>query len=985
MADLPDLEVCQGLPGLPSGRPPSRVALRVLMPYKKPTMTTPYHSRYYALELRRRGAAGTVDGVGTALFDARVDLNPHQIEAALFALAPLRGPAPQEAGRLLADEVGLGKTIEAGLVLCQLWAERRRRLLVVCPAALRKQWCQELESKFGLRTRLLEGRRHEGNPFEVDAVAVCSYPFARNQLARLAEVSWDLVVCDEAHRLRNAWKQDSRLARPLVDALRRSPRVFLTATPLQNTLLELYGLVTALDERTFADPATFKAQYMKGTPDFGDLRKRLEPVVHRTLRREVLPYVRYTERRPLTQRFTSSPEEQRLYRDISDYLARDELQALPRAQRGLATMVLRKLLASSSAAIASGLDTLRRRLEAQLDHDGPPVDVAATFEDEGFDDAWLDEMLDDEAQADRTDRGAIRREIADLARLSERGRQIPVDQRMHALLTALRAGFQELRRQPGAAEKAVIFTESRITQDRLRTWLEGQGFAGKVVRFNGGGGGDRERAILDDWLRRNPEAGRPVSQGGNTRAVNLRAALVDHFEREATILIATEAGAEGLNLQFCSLVVNYDLPWNPQRVEQRIGRCHRYGQKHDVVVVNFLDEANAADARVLELLQDKFRLFDGVFGASDEILGRIDGGGGFEKRVHAIYRTCRTLDQIADAFDALRAELDEAIAAREEKARAALMDHFDATVHDRLRIELGAAQERLDRVGRMFWSLTRWALEGRATFNATDRAFDLHTPPLSGVAAGRYELVARSGNVVPDSFVYRLTHPLGEHVVERGARALVPAAQLVFDASGARPRVMAAEALRGQRGWLRLDRLVTRSMSDEEHLVFSGCTEDGPTPDPEVLARLFDLSARVEPLTDAVEPAALVSSSERARGAVLAAAAQRAETELTRARERLERWADDQIQAAEVELREIRGQIRQAEREARKAPTVDQQLVLQRRIAELETHQRKARQHVFTVEDEVRAKRGALLDALEARIQQRTEVEGIFTIAWAVE
>lgn len=955
------------------------------MPYKKLTMTTPYHARYYALELRRRGSAGSVEGVGTALFDARVDLNPHQIEAALFALAPLRSPSPHEAGRLLADEVGLGKTIEAGLVLCQLWAERHRRLLVVCPAALRKQWCQELESKFGLRTRLLEGRHHDGNPFEVDAVAVCSYPFARNQLARLAEVSWDLVVCDEAHRLRNAWRPDSRLSRPLVDALRRFPRVFLTATPLQNTLLELYGLVTALDERTFADPATFKAQYMKGAPDFGDLRKRLAPVVHRTLRREVLPYVRYTERRPLTQRFTSSAEEQRLYRDISDYLSRDELAALPRAQRGLATMVLRKLLASSSAAIASGLDTLRRRLEAQLEREGAPTDLATDFQDEGFDDVWLDELLGDEDQGQPGDRASIRREIAELARLSERGREIHVDQRMHALITALRAGFQELRRQPGAAEKAVVFTESRVTQERLRTWLEGNGFAGKVVCFNGSGGGQRERAILDAWLQRNPEAGRPVSQGGNTRSANLRAALVDHFEREATILIATEAGAEGLNLQFCSLVVNYDLPWNPQRVEQRIGRCHRYGQKHDVVVVNFLDESNAADRRVLELLQDKFQLFDGVFGASDEILGRLDGGGGFEKRVHDIYRTCRTPEQIAAAFDALRAELEEVIAAREERARTALMDHFDAQVHERLRVELDAAQERLDQVGRMFWVLTRWALEGHASFDGDRRAFHLHRPPLREAAPGRYELVSRAGNTVPDSFVYRLTHPLGEHVVERGARAPVPTVRLVFDATRARPRVMAAEALAGRKGWLRLDRLVTRAMSDEEHLVFSGWMDDGASPEPEILARLFDLPARVEPLGDAVEPARLTASAERARRAVLATAAQRAEAELAHARERLERWADDQIQAAEVDLREVRGQIRQAEREARKAPTVEQQAVLQRRIAELEARQRKARQHVFTVEDEVRAKRSALLDALEARIQQRTEVEGVFTIAWAVE
>lgn len=950
-----------------------------------PLTVTPYHARFYAAELSKRGTAGDIDGVATALFDARVDLNPHQIEAALFALAPLRTSAPHESGRLLADEVGLGKTIEAGLVLCQLWAERRRRLLVVCPAALRKQWCQELESKFGLRTRLLEGRRVEGNPFDVDAVAVCSYAFARNNLARLVEMSWDLVVCDEAHRLRNAWRQDSRMARPVVEALKRFPRVFMTATPLQNTLLELYGLVTALDERTFADVATFKAQYLKGTPDFADLRHRLESVVHRTLRKDVLPYVRYTERRPLTQSFRASSEEQRLYKDISDYLAREQLKALSSSQRGLATMVLRKLLASSSAAIASGLDTLRQRLQEQIEQGGDPIDVGSNFADEGFDDAWLDEVLAEGGETPQSDRAAVRQEIADLAQLSERAKAIAVDQRMHALLIALRTGFSEIRKQPGGAEKAVIFTESRVTKERLRGWLEANGFAGKVACFDGSGGGEREREILEDWLRRNPEAGRPLSQGGNSRSANLRAAIVEYFEHQGTILIATEAGSEGLNLQFCSLVVNYDLPWNPQRVEQRIGRCHRYGQKYDVVVVNFLDETNAADRRVLELLQEKFCLFGGVFGASDEILGRVDGGWGFEKRVHEIYQKCRTAEAITEAFDALRAELDEVIAAREEKARTALLDHFDAEVHDRLRIELGTAEDKLDQVGRMFWALTEFALRDCADFDSGRRAFRLNVSPLPGLHTGTYELVSRATTAVPDSFIYRMSHPLGEHVINAGLCAPVPLAKVVFEASGARPRVMAAEALRGRAGWMRLDRLVTRSLSDEEHLVFSACADDGPTPEPESLRKLFDVRARVEAAVVAEFPEALEASSIRARTAVLAAAAQRAESELGRARERLERWADDQIQAAEVDLREVRGQFRQVEREARKAPTLEQQATLQRRIAELEARQRKARQHVFTVEDEVRAKRGALLDALEARIQQHTDVETIFTIAWTVE
>jgi superfamily II DNA/RNA helicase len=194
-------------------------------------------------------------------------------------------------------------------------------------------------------------------------------------------------------------------------------------------------------------------------------------------------------------------------------------------------------------------------------------------------------------------------------------------------------------------------------------------------------------------------------------------------------MLATEAAAEGINLQFCSLVINYDLPWNPQRIEQRIGRCHRYGQEHDVVVINFLNERNEADRRVLELLAEKFSLFSGVFGASDEVLGTIESGVDFEKRILAIYQECRTPEQIEAAFRALQQELDERIRTRMDDARRLLFEHFDEDVHQRLRLQLADAKAQLDRVGQRFWSVTRFILDNRARFDDDALAFDLDRPP----------------------------------------------------------------------------------------------------------------------------------------------------------------------------------------------------------------------------------------------------------------
>ena len=173
---------------------------------------TDFHAKYFAYELTRQRRGNDVDRIGQSLFDASVDLNPHQIDAALFALQN-----PLVKGVVLADEVGLGKTIEAGLVLAQYWAERRRRLIVVCPAALRKQWANELKEKFHLQTQVLDAKtwkvkRQEGvaDPFDQSIVTIISYNFAARMVDKLRVIPWDLVVFDEAHKLRNAHRESHR-------------------------------------------------------------------------------------------------------------------------------------------------------------------------------------------------------------------------------------------------------------------------------------------------------------------------------------------------------------------------------------------------------------------------------------------------------------------------------------------------------------------------------------------------------------------------------------------------------------------------------------------------------------------------------------------------------------------------------------------------------------------------------------------------------
>ncbi len=582
-------------------------------------MYTAYHSLYWATALTLRGSGGSLDRLSQSIANAKVDLNPHQVDAALFAVR-----SPFSKGAILADEVGLGKTIEAAIVIAQRWAERKKHILLVLPATLRKQWQQELQEKFSLPSVILETRsfnlaKRGGQPnafLQKDHIVICSYQFAALRAAEVSAVPWDLVVIDEAHRLRNIYKGSNRTATAIAQATSHAPKILLTATPLQNSLMELYGLVSVIDPHVFGDANSFREQFVKAPNEIQrniGLKDRLKPICTRTLRKQVLEYVRFTQRIPITQDFIPTDAEHELYQLVSAYLQRPTLFALPVGQRNLITLILRKLLASSSFAIAGTLRSLVERLESiKANKTAAPSDELAEDDFEAKDEYQEEWPEGEEPEAEPeaipegvTEAQLLDEEIGDLQRFLQLAQSVSVNAKGDALLQGLQAAFEKATAL-GAARKAVIFTESRRTQRYLFQLLSEHGYRDKIVLINGTNTDEGSALTYKRWLERH--GGTDAVSG--SRSADMKAALVEEFRDRATILIATESAAEGVNLQFCSLVVNYDLPWNPQRIEQRIGRCHRYGQKHDVVVVNFLNRRNAADQRVFQLLSEKFRLFD---------------------------------------------------------------------------------------------------------------------------------------------------------------------------------------------------------------------------------------------------------------------------------------------------------------------------------------------------------------------------------------
>jgi adenine-specific DNA-methyltransferase len=948
---------------------------------------TPYHAKYFAHELTRRFPSDSAEKLSGAVASAQVDLNPHQVDAALFAFN-----SPLAKGALLADEVGLGKTIEAGLVLAQKWAERKRRILIITPSNLRKQWYQEVTEKFFLPCRILEAKsynaaikRGDFRPLEAPEIVICSYQFARGKAADLANTVWDLVVIDEAHRLRNVYKPSNIIANTLKLALVNAPKLLLTATPLQNSILELFGLVSFIDDHTFGDLKSFREQFANLSQQevFQTLKARLKPVCHRTLRRQVIKYIPFTKRMPILEHFTPEQSEDRLYELVSEYLVRDNLQALPASQRSLTTLVLRKLLASSTFAIAGALTSMAARLKSKLAKQEPADSKDDLNEDYEALEATAEEWTDDQPPEPLSDndKTAIEREIADLESFADLASSIQHNAKGKALLKALSIAFAQAR-QIGAEEKAIIFTESRRTQSYLLRVLADSPFAEGVVLFNGSNTDDASKAIYAAWLQRHAGTDRITG----SRTADMRSALVDYFRDKGRIMIATEAGAEGINLQFCSLVVNYDLPWNPQRIEQRIGRCHRYGQKHDVVVVNFLNRNNAADKRVFELLAEKFQLFEGVFGVSDEVLGTIESGVDFEKRIADIYQKCRQPEEIKTAFDQLQLELNLEISEAMTSTRRKLLENFDDEVQEKLRIRDEASKAYLSLFERLLMQVTEYELQGSAEFK-NDSAFLLKACPFpaksSDIPLGLYELPRRSG----EAHLYRLNHPLAEAVLAQAKMRELPSVEIHLEYSKHVGKISLLAPLVGKTGWLSLSLFSVEALDQaEDHLIFGGLTDLGVELDEQVMLRMLRLPGNVvSPFT---APERLVEELGRQVDArqvsIRKTISERNANFFAAEADKLDGWADDLKLGLEREIKEIDRQVKESRRAATTALSLEEKLACQKQIRSLESERNEKRRSLFDAQDSVDKRRDDLISQIEGKLEQRCQTQPLFLIHWSI-
>jgi ERCC4-related helicase len=949
---------------------------------------TPFHAKYYAYELTKRSSSYNVEKLASTLVDAQVDINPHQVEAALFAFR-----SPLSKGAILADEVGLGKTIEAGLVISQKWAERKRKILVIAPANLRKQWSMELLDKFFLPSIILEAKSFKEfikggnhNPFSQNSILVCSFQFAKSKEIELKEIGWDLVVIDEAHRLRNVYKTANKIARSLKDALKNVPKILLTATPLQNSLLELFGLVSIVDEYAFGDLESFKSQFgrISNTADskqYAELKNRMRSICHRTLRRQVQEYVPFTNRIALMVEYDPTIEESQLYKFVSDYLQSDSLYALPAGQRQLMTLILRRLLASSSYAISGTLERLAKKLESKIqaneDIDDKIVEDFETYEE--LKEEWDEDDIQAETRLSALDIENIKDEIEALRKFETLAKSIKSNSKGENLFTALSNGFAELERLK-APKKAIIFTESKRTQEYLSELLENRGYSDQVVLFNGSNSDGKSDKLYKEWRDRNKDSDRLTG----SKTVDIRAALVDHFRNNATIMIATEAAAEGINLQFCSLIINYDLPWNPQRIEQRIGRCHRYGQKFDVVVVNFLNRQNAADQRVFKLLRDKFQLFNGVFGSSDEVLGSIESGVDFEKRIASIYQNCRTTEQIENAFNQLQSELEESISGLLEQTRQNLLENFDEEVHEKLRINVEESKSYLSKYENWLWSITKFKLNSHADFSPIDHSFVLKNNPFpdNSINIGLYQL----GKPSVKGNVYRIGHNLAQHIIEDVQKMELPISKLTFNYRGKLISVL--EPLIGKTGWLLVMSMTISTFDNEDFLVLTGATSDGNILDADQCHRLFSLQANVEPSINMLPQHIETRIEESYKGnyaTIIKGINNRNLNFFEQEIDKLDKWGDDKRASLKLELRDLDEQIKVLKKQIRISNNLSEKLQFEKERKKLEAERDKSWHAYDAAATRIELDKDKIINKIEQQLEQSISEKKLFMVEWELK
>jgi len=596
-------------------------------------LQSPFHAYYTA---RLLDTLSDEDDLIPVFASSDIQVYPFQIAAASFALR-----SPYQKGVILCDEAGMGKSHEAMLVIVQKWLEGQHHILLVIPNAdLLTQWVEMMEKYYTIPYLALFRRSDweanvnpdTPNAFHQEALVLTTYDFAADHEEEAKAVRWDLTVFEEANALSPVYQEGSKQAKALKRIAEGSFKLLLTGTPIEKNIMDLYGMIWFIDEAVLPREQEFLARYLRRPENYPELSQRVSRYCFRTLRSQARNYANVTERVLLTEEYTPSSEERRLYDLLDAYIHKAGKQAFPEMDPYDLALRLLSLQSSSTAAILQTIRGILKRLKVMPD---------------------------------------AQREIAEWEEMRMVAQNIQQDAKANELLSALQSGFA-LMKQRGAKQKAVIFTESVETQKMLFSLLR-ENY--KTTVYNGS----------SDY------------------------SAIREFKEFGEILISTDNGAKGFNLEEASFVIHYDLLYNSLKMEQRIDRCHRLGQQNDVLSLAFINKENFSDVRKLELINKRMLVSDGVFGVTGEVVG------GFTDDMSAAWSTAserlRTREKVREDYQQTLAENEQENRQIVSTAENVLFTTFTRELSDKVKISPQYVNKKADEINDELWRVVKWFFE----------------------------------------------------------------------------------------------------------------------------------------------------------------------------------------------------------------------------------------------------------------------------------
>lgn len=882
--------------------------------------------QYFKEYILLKNSGDDISRISSSLFESKISLNPHQISAALSFFRN-----PKKKGMIFADEVGLGKTIEAGLVMSQYWYEQKRKILIISPASLIKQWNEELMEKFHLDSTILDGKIVKNSDFSwAPGIYISSINTVYLNKEKF-KINFDLIVIDEAHKLRNVYK-DTGVMAPAIKALfAGQKKLLLTATPFQNNLKELFGLMSLIDEDIFPCFSVFKEKYVKGYEENkAVLNEIVSTYAIRTLRKDVVKYINYTKRNVLLANYELTADELEIYNKVENLIfSQDLFEIYGTAQLHLIVLLLQKLLSSSIYAVKSTLTNMVGRIK---NGEGFPLD----FEED-----------EDGVFEITTKQKSTGRFVGEIEQCISFIESVKRDSKLERLKKSIADIYSEFDSDPSRNKKILIFTESKKTQEYLYNELKVD--YNRILLFNGENTGEKINKIYSSWCENN-NFDKKVS-----KSIAVRRAIVDAFEKEYEILIATDAAAEGLNLQFCSVLVNYDLPWNPQKIEQRIGRCHRYGQKNDVIVVNLLNDSSNIDKRIYELLSSKLGIFEETFGSSDKILGATSISENIEEAIRNIYKSCRSTEEIEKGFKQLQEtfknEIEEAIKASEME----LDSYFDEEVAKVFDFQYVEATRIVNEMADLFYRIIKNCLPN----------IEYNDDELTFIYSGKKRTVL-SRNEDKAEFC-SISSDFGKGILDNVKAVDFEKPRIIkLDYIGANYKIGFLDDIKCKNGKLVISKIIYDSFEINEALVLTGFFEDGTIIPEDVCHKILKLNCiGVDELSIPVFSTIGIRHKEDIDNRIQSISDYNAsvfQEELNY----IDNWADSMIEKVQLSVKQMREQRKELQKNCDFTSNISEKAILQEEIHSLSKKINKEWIELAHLEDEIEDRRYALINNLKA-------------------